>query len=275
MVGSSIINQVNNCEAPDVAKVAFYGVEPYTQVSGSQFYNPIFYRTVQHFFTDVNWHDNWEANNDNELAVKMSGKAEERFEKFRKLKTQSQILHWTGFFNVLQHWWATEVREKAEANLDVYYLYHDMGDFWTNIIGANALVGDLVPAIVHHCSCNISQGTSITNVEIEDVNSEDDCTHPNAVNCSYSVYQGTQVINLHWITKPSDGVVLEESAQHMTGATYPSQELMVLFNDTGIANEPNTGSSHMQARNDRNTRDALRALYDGEFGFFFETDVKQ
>lgn len=64
-----------------------------------------------------------------------------------------------------------------------------------------------------------------------------------------------------WVTilKPSDGVILQESAI-----------------GSGIANAERelTGSNHQQMRNDSNTKDALEELFDGAHGDFFITDTK-
>ena len=61
------------------------------------------------------------------------------------------------------------------------------------------------------------------------------------------------------VDKPSDGVVLAESAANYPGANY-SREL--------------TGSNHTQMRNDANTKDALLRLLEGEYGDFFTTALQ-
>ncbi|MEM1120255.1 MAG: hypothetical protein AAGJ18_07380 [Bacteroidota bacterium] len=43
----------------------------------------------------------------------------------------------------------------------------------------------------------------------------------------------------------------------------------------GAAQKEMDGSNHQQMRNDRNTKDRLNELWEGDYGFFFETAKKQ
>ena len=58
-------------------------------------------------------------------------------------------------------------------------------------------------------------------------------------------------------THPSDGVVLVSSASDLPDATFPPQIM--------------ENSSHMQMRNDENTKFKLLDLYGGNLDRFFET----
>jgi len=72
-----------------------------------------------------------------------------------------------------------------------------------------------------------------------------------SLGCSYGLVTGwgTDLIRGTAIRKKSDGVVLYDSQSALPGNTVPLQKL---FN-----------SSHMQVRNDRNTKLGLNAIYDG------------
>jgi hypothetical protein len=79
--------------------------------------------------------------------------------------------------------------------------------------------------------------------------------------CNIYSYEST-VYTYQWTSKPSDGVVLAESAMDVNGdnETYGPQLLL--------------SSSHMQARNNDAIRDKLTQLYDGAFGMFFYTEKR-
>jgi hypothetical protein len=72
-----------------------------------------------------------------------------------------------------------------------------------------------------------------------------------------------------WITKPkNDGIVLAESAMNLPGATHDPVEI---FTSNGRVR---IGSSHMQVRNDLGLKLALKDLFDGKYGKFFQTEEK-
>lgn len=64
----------------------------------------------------------------------------------------------------------------------------------------------------------------------------------------------------------SDGVVISKSAKDLPCATNTSVRI---YPD---ASETQKGSSHMQIRNDRGIRVALKNLLDGQYGAFYLTD---
>ena len=73
-----------------------------------------------------------------------------------------------------------------------------------------------------------------------------------------------QVVTINTIYKPSDGVVLNESAMNLPGYSHPP--VKIKENENG-----HTGSSHMQIRNDVGLKIALIHLLNGGYGPFFET----
>jgi hypothetical protein len=70
-----------------------------------------------------------------------------------------------------------------------------------------------------------------------------------------------------WEAKENDGVVLAESAKNLPCAT--DQPVRVFPQGQGWA-----GSSHMQVRNDKGIKDALNNLFNGQYGYFFQTATK-
>lgn len=73
-----------------------------------------------------------------------------------------------------------------------------------------------------------------------------------------------------WVEKPSDGVVLSESASDIPQQTHPSQLM------TGnLLNNMDIGTTHMELRNDVTTKNALNKIFDGNVGDFFQTDKRQ
>jgi len=79
--------------------------------------------------------------------------------------------------------------------------------------------------------------------------------------CDVYYYESTVYTN-QWTSKPSDGVVLAESAMDVNGdnQTFAPQELV--------------SSSHMQSRNNEAIKNKLTELYDGDFGLFFKTEER-
>ena len=71
------------------------------------------------------------------------------------------------------------------------------------------------------------------------------------------IAQGTWYPNIVLMVKPSDGVVLAESAKNFPGAAV------------GKALE---GSNHFQMRNDSQLKKALNGLYNGDNGIWFITE---
>ncbi len=84
------------------------------------------------------------------------------------------------------------------------------------------------------------------------------------------------------VSKPSDGVVLVESASNLPGASFfcTTEEDFCLDPDPPSSPTPNfacfdlPGSNHGQMRNDSNTKFALKRLFDGEFGCYFKTEER-
>ena len=272
--GAAVINAINECPRSGIQKIAIYGIEPYTQVPGSIFLNPIFYRTVQHFFEDVNKENFGEANDDSKLAQKATAsaikallqsildgnKAEDWFNRYIYLISINRPV--LAAIALKRH---KEFLERKRRHFAVFQLYHDINDEWMLIIGAKGQDHQSVQTGTnHYCSCLINTGTDIRTIRVP-VNSQSECTHPDAISCNYSSFPDYTLVTT-FFEKESDGVVLAESAKHMTGDDVLSIRQSV---PDFINNEIDTGSSHMQARNDRNLRYMLRELYDGNLGGWF------
>ncbi len=128
--------------------------------------------------------------------------------------------------------------------------FNRLDDQYKTIIGAI----DYTKTTKWYCECENVKTGAFTSTLITNPN---DCpsSSSNGIVCEaveYTTY--TQ------IKKDSDGVVLAESAMNIPFATAPPRKMI--------------NSSHMQMRNDENTRTGLNAIYNGDVGFFFKTGTK-
>ena len=73
------------------------------------------------------------------------------------------------------------------------------------------------------------------------------------------IAQGTWYPNTALMIKPSDGVVLAESAKSFPGSKPGG---------------PLEGSNHFQMRNDSQLKIKLKDLYDGKFDDWFITEIR-
>lgn len=76
------------------------------------------------------------------------------------------------------------------------------------------------------------------------------------------------VSKLQWTVKENDGIVVAESAGNLPGATAVPPRIVI--NDVPLYK----GSSHMQIRNDEYLKRSLKKLFDGDYGYFFMTSIK-
>ena len=88
--------------------------------------------------------------------------------------------------------------------------------------------------------------------------------------------------NFQWeiIDRPSDGVVLAESAANMPGQTFIQDPNTISINnpDDPLDDVGNLflmkRSNHIQMRNDVNTQTALENVFNGKVGENFKTDKR-
>lgn len=154
---------------------------------------------------------------------------------------------------------------------------HNFDDQYRVFIGSKVSQTVQVPVYNPQCQCIVnpswSNETIVINIDPNQIPSGYNCeTFPNSSEINYYlpahlVAEGVTCSNyfdyntvIEWINKPSDGVVLAESAMNIPQATWAPQ--------------PVHGSTHMAIRNDKNMPIALKKIFDGGVGDFFETDEK-
>lgn len=133
-----------------------------------------------------------------------------------------------------------------------YWWWRDANDKFKIINGSTSF--DTTTAMVCKCySCTpLQQG-------------EEDCTEWSfwgedceALSLTFSYCVNVPEVSINKVEKPSDGIVLAESA-----GDYPGAKPVLL-----------QGSNHQQMRNDRNTKNELNKLWEGDHGLFFRTQPK-
>ena len=78
------------------------------------------------------------------------------------------------------------------------------------------------------------------------------------LNCA--IYESNYTVD--FTQRESDGFILAESAMNAPGANYTPRKM--------------DGSNHLQMKNDSNTKDAVKAIFeDGLGGDYFYTDKRQ
>lgn len=247
-VGSPALATLN-AYASDIPKVGFYGVET----------EPVMWRNS--FFIGVqepNVFTPFEANNDNALVNMSNAMNQEYLAKF---------LHWQS----AEAFYATRTRlfcnpiplpgcsiwraRRAEARKirDAYQRgvnwFNTANDEYKKIIGAIAPVA----TTQHYCECVNFATNEVTQTPINDPS---DCQV--VLNREQACYPVTQT-TIEMVEKPSDGVVLAESAGNFPGAAQ---------------NVKMPGSNHQQMRNDENLKKGLLKLFSGSLEPFFETEPR-
>lgn len=119
---------------------------------------------------------------------------------------------------------------------------------------------------LYYCDCEEYTGSESLEWTVGPLDEPIDCAEEesNYIICS----SRSEVINTfnYLENKPSDGVVLEESAIEIPQATYEPVEIVPDVEDANLG-----GATHMELRNTSYTRDQLDKLFSGDYGDFFET----
>ena len=261
-VGAAALSEINGAPTP-THKVAFYGVEE----------EPVMYRMLYNLEQKPpNLFPAFEADDDSPLV----DEANNNLLKYQAKLTQAQT--YLGAFGAPNRsyctwyqWWASPVwcthndyKVSETRNLRAIRDGWRQGvNWWTNAnsryeaaIGAAVIVS--TNQMGYECLCTQydyngndvgSFTTQVPNLQdCYDINTSSQLT-------SCSLGNTTTVTTYQAITKPSDGLVLEESASNFQGA--PKKEMIK--------------SNHQQMRNDSNTKDRLNELYRGDYGSYFTT----
>lgn len=266
-VGASDLTAINNgCPAnPDFVsfpKVAFYGVEPPQN---------LMLRTVLYFSQSPNESEYFQANDDNALITQFNllkldyiAKAAEwkgHYE-YAEDKKKYWCNNWVGYipspitlplYAIKCDYWTSEAKKKKL----VYDLYQNGVDWFDRFDDQyKAIIGSKGVTLTtkKYCVCK-NEITGQKTETLITLDSECESDPSSALIC----FLKNKITTTKW-EKESDGVVLAESASNIPFATAPPQKMV--------------NSSHMQMRNDVNTKTSLNLIYGGDVGFFFKTVAK-
>ncbi len=244
-------------EAGEIAKVAFYGVEPTKNLP---------WRTLDWMLvSNVNRVPKFSANYDDSLSNIISKLRQNYVEnvliseqEIYRLERKYRIPHNRGrrigdpllyLLWDVKYW---NLKDEIAAYKEGINWFDTADDKWADIIGALTLTRKTT----YFCECVDTHSGKETTTE---VNSPADCNPmpKPGVHCHLNI-----ITEYEKSYKPSDGIVLAESASEFPGASTlpmgaPSREL--------------TNSSHMQMLNDANTREKIKELCRGDYGDFFRT----
>lgn len=268
-VGAPALSNLNNFQS-SVNKVAFYGIEDeQTQV----------WRVLSSLKNKPNVYPSFEADDDTELL----NAANENL-----LKYQTKVIYWQDQDNYLAttycSWWqwivsaagcaiweneTNQARNRARENRDAW---QQGVNWWVTAndrfrLLTGALSYQSVTTTLFDCQCAEYDyyGNIVSFWENYVSDPATQCqmyTNPwgNWVDCwaNGNTYSYTDYIQ---VNKPSDGVVLAESASDFPGCLPQNKKEMI-------------GSNHQQMRNDSNTKLRLNELFLGDYGFYFKTSER-
>ncbi|MEN0003152.1 MAG: hypothetical protein AAF798_03375 [Bacteroidota bacterium] len=234
-----------NTTPHDIPMVAVYGQEE----------EPILWRTIQYLGVDnPNDYEPWQANSDDKLIENVFKNTLKYLFKF--MFWESEMQHLESFGLPCTQPWQWAINPFCYAWDDDYWRASKLRDNWYKgfrwleesnneykiMIGARTLE----TTVTQNCMCLGPSGFTITPSNGQPCADQEECSLVASV-------------DVEWIEKPSDGVVLAESAGSMPQANYS-----VLL--------PNT--SHMQMRNNKEARNFFNALFGGEYGLYFRTQTR-
>lgn len=235
-VGAAPLQELNAAPS-DVAKVAFFGVED----------EPVAFRALSSFVNDPNDELPFQANDDEMMVEVLNDNLDKFYTEYviwRNLLDENDGWFW---------WWnplnsspysddvsLEEAYEIRDAYLSGYSWWVNANDRFKLITGALSFE----EITEQRCECIDNEGITYDYSGACSSSPEEDC------------FEYTGIITV-LVDKPSDGVVLAESASNYPDANYV-REL--------------TGSNHSQMKNDENTKDALLKLLNGDYGGFFITE---
>ena len=258
-VGNPLLDTINSCTAPHIYKVSFYGEENRDK---------LFWKTLNFFVSFPNDYDHWEADDEAELKLYNWGQRQKLnyLVKVAKHQHQMDLLESLGYPCDWWQWLADPAgctiwdlvynnqRKKRDAHQKGVDWFDDVNDQWLVAIGALDYDTTNTTVANYTCICEDDAG----HVWEIPVDNPSDCSiyEVGGTECTTTTNTSTTT-TIQLTYKPSDGVVLKESAVHMTGATHPPVKLI--------------NTSHMQSMNNGELKIKLTNLYDGHYGNFFKT----
>jgi pimeloyl-ACP methyl ester carboxylesterase len=244
-VGAPALDALNNFSS-DIPKVGFYGVEA----------EPVMWRNS--FYIGVEEPNNFtpfDANNDDALVDQSNAMNMHYLAKFLHWQAEeayfSKLVRRYCGLNINCSKWRkrrAEARRVRDAYLRGVNWFNTANDEYKKIIGAL----ETQTTSQHYCECVDFTTNETTQTPINDPS---DCEPVlNNVQFCYPITETT----VELIEKPSDGVVIAESAGNFPGAS----------NNVKLA-----GSNHQQMRNDKNLKSKLNELFNGRLDQFFKTEA--
>lgn len=267
-VGADYIDRLNN-NAIDTSrnsdynalhKMAFYGVESQEN---------LFWKTVNWFANSPNSGPNnsigvWEANDDYYFFNNTVQPLIDTFE-FKKQYWENRSnntllgLNWVLGDGIVRK---KKCIEHMNAwNNGVVWLNYEACSQWEACIGAREMTVTFDTLYVCDCEEQGGGGYGYWSIYVNDLS---DC----ALEPGCWATNRTRIFSTTIPTyKPNDGVVLNESAMNLPGHTNPPVQINGYIKSDGTQ----SGSSHMQIRNDIGVRNAFTILLDGGYDPFFST----
>ncbi len=253
-----------NADYNEISKVAFYGYEPPEN---------LLWRTVNWILNDPNGMipggtislPIWGANDDfhflNNSIIPTRNKylmnkvfAQNEIDGHLLIISESWWVPTAAIFNYYNYYYKIPALEEKRDAWDKGVKWFDNKAIpqWSTIIGAREYTADQK----YICFCRMDLDGPYEGMIVDNAS---ECTEHSCVARPYTEYTLT--------IKPSDGVVLNESAKELPGATHDPVEVKGYEISPGVY----SGSSHMQIRNDKGLKTHLNLLMEGEYGDFFET----
>ncbi len=253
MVGSEQLATLN-AFTPDIPYVCFYGEET----------EPVMWNTLVHAMpgrepnnTDAYGFEPFGATDDQTLTNYADVNTDLYFAKYLEYAILADIIEDMSpspglglFFGIIPFGDPDDVTYIRDCYLTGYDFWVSANSIWKCIIGAEEY-----EETSWTCICDNEHEMDLTTTEYT-IEPGESCD-PDWGDC-------ITTINYALIEKPNDGVVLAESASECLGQI----ELTPGFG------RKMTGSNHLSMRNDENTEDKLKELFDGNHGNFFNTDER-
>jgi len=291
-VGATYINELNAFHADPandkIERIAFYGIEE----------EPVLWRTVSSFAAPPGGtpEENpthapvFTANSDkffvdkaNDLELNYISHVEEH---------NSAIEHLEDFLGHFS-WWNPPPPPLVWAIQDAIQEHQSMRDAWQEglywLQNANnsykAIIGgyEVNPVWEGQCFCTVTYDEyGVVYVQPIGADNPTDCELASQAGNGWTYECDFDVTNFQWeiIDRPSDGVVLAESAANMPGQTFIQDPNTISINnpDDPLDDVGNLflmkRSNHIQMRNDVNTQTALENVFNGKVGENFKTDKR-
>jgi hypothetical protein len=219
---------------------AFYGIESDIDEDGDDIDETLTPRFIGSLVNDPNSYPLWGAGEADQAGIDLINDVVTFYENRRN--------YWHFQWNYCLIFCDSEWNKYKGYSKGVNFL-KNINPFWKTIIGAEDIE---IEQIGCEC-CELVYDEEIEHF-IWDCN-DIDCN--STQNCTNVI----PVYNYVATHKPSDGFILVESAMNAPGANYKPHKM--------------PGSNHFQMRNDENTRDAMRKIFDkGLERNFFKTDER-